>query len=171
MATGINGWQVSLPVTSSARPDFRAYSAGREGEPVGPSSPKWRIATGGFDLNGRTTEPSDNTVYWVMADFLKRTAVVTAGFVEIANPHRMPVPRLGTGTATIADPDNMPDPRLGPYSPQGQRVRSAIDLASDVEGLRLVLTSVLGDRYQVRVRDDGAVVGLWLRRPCTGRLC
>ena len=63
------------------------------------------------------------------------------------------------------------DPRLGPYSPQGQRVRSAIDLASDVEGLRLVLASVLGDRYRVRVRDDGAVVGLWLRRPCTGRLC
>ena len=37
-----------------------------------------------------------------MADFLKRTAVVTSGFVEIANPHRM--------TATATD-----DPRLGPF--------------------------------------------------------
>jgi hypothetical protein len=52
------------------------------------------------------------------------------------------------------------DPRLTPYSPGASRLRSAVELASDVEGLRLVLVSVLGDRYQVRVRDDGSVVGL-----------
>lgn len=55
------------------------------------------------------------------------------------------------------------DPRLTPYSPGVTRLRSAVELASDVEGLRLVLGSVLGDRYRVRVRDDGAVVGLWRR--------
>jgi hypothetical protein len=36
-------------------------------------------------------------------------------------------------------------------------------LASDVVGLRLVLASALGDRYRVRVSDDGSVVGLWRR--------
>jgi len=53
------------------------------------------------------------------------------------------------------------DPRLKPYSPQASRLRSAVDLASDVEELRLVLASVLGDRYRVRVEDD--VIGLWRR--------
>jgi hypothetical protein len=56
------------------------------------------------------------------------------------------------------------DPRLTPYSPGVTRLRSALELASDVEGLRLVLDSTLGDRYRVRVRDDGAAVGLWRRR-------
>jgi hypothetical protein len=46
------------------------------------------------------------------------------------------------------------DPTLKPYSPQASRLRSAVELASDVEGLRLVLASVLGERYRVRVRDD-----------------
>ena len=55
------------------------------------------------------------------------------------------------------------DPRLGPYSPGVARLRSAVELASDVDGLRLVLTSTVGDRYHVRVREDGAVVGLWRR--------
>lgn len=55
------------------------------------------------------------------------------------------------------------DPRLTPYSPGVSRLRSAVELASDVEGLRLVLETTMGDRYRVRVRDDGAVVGLWRR--------
>jgi hypothetical protein len=55
------------------------------------------------------------------------------------------------------------DPRLTPYSPGVARLRSAVELASDVEGLRLVLESTMGDRYRVRVRDDGAVMGLWRR--------
>lgn len=54
------------------------------------------------------------------------------------------------------------DPRLRLYSPQASRLRSAVELASDVEGLRLVLASVLEDRYRVRVEDD--VIGLWRRR-------
>ena len=53
------------------------------------------------------------------------------------------------------------DPHLGPYSSRGATVRSAVELASDVEGLRLVLTTTVGDRYRVRVSDDGSVVGLW----------
>jgi hypothetical protein len=53
------------------------------------------------------------------------------------------------------------DPRIGPYSPVGQRIRAAVELATDVEGLRLVLASTLGERYTVRVAEDGDVVGLW----------
>jgi hypothetical protein len=32
-----------------------------------------------------------------------------------------------------------------------------------VVGLRLVLTSAMGDRYRVKVSDDGSVVRLWRR--------
>ena len=53
------------------------------------------------------------------------------------------------------------DPRLGPYTHAGQVIRAAVELASDVEGPGLVLTTALGDRYPVRVADDGSVVGLW----------
>ena len=53
------------------------------------------------------------------------------------------------------------DPRLGPYTPDGAVVRSAIELASDVDGLRLALSTALGGRYRVRVAEDGTVVGLW----------
>ncbi len=53
------------------------------------------------------------------------------------------------------------DPGLGPYTQAGQVIRAAVELASDVEGLRLVLASTLGDRYQVRVTDDGCAIGLW----------
>jgi hypothetical protein len=53
------------------------------------------------------------------------------------------------------------DPHLGPYTPRGATLRAAIELASDVEGLRLVLASTVGDRYRVSVSDDGSIVGLW----------
>lgn len=53
------------------------------------------------------------------------------------------------------------DPRLGPYTHAGQVIRAAVELASDVDGLRLVLVSALGDRYRVRVADDGSIIGLW----------
>ena len=52
------------------------------------------------------------------------------------------------------------DPRLSPYSPSGATIRSALELASDVEGLRRVLMTTVGDRYRVSVADGG-VVGLW----------
>ena len=53
------------------------------------------------------------------------------------------------------------DPRLGPYTPRGAVIRSAMELVSDVDGLRLVLASTVGDRYRVRVSDDGCTIGLW----------
>jgi hypothetical protein len=55
------------------------------------------------------------------------------------------------------------DPHLGPYSSLGATIRSAVELATDAEGLRLVLVTTVGDRYRVRVSDDGSVVGLWRR--------
>jgi hypothetical protein len=55
------------------------------------------------------------------------------------------------------------DPHLGPYTPRGAVIRSAMELASDVEGLRLVLESTQGDSYRVYVADDGSTVGLWRR--------
>lgn len=36
------------------------------------------------------------------------------------------------------------DPRIGPYSPVGQRIRAAVELASEAAGLRLVLATTLG---------------------------
>jgi len=55
------------------------------------------------------------------------------------------------------------DPHVGPYTPRGAVIRLAVELASDVEGLRLALASTVGDRYRVKVSDDGSVVGLWRR--------
>jgi hypothetical protein len=55
------------------------------------------------------------------------------------------------------------DPHLGSYTPRGTVIRSAMELASDVDGLRLYLVTALGDRYLVRVADDGSIVGLWRR--------
>ncbi len=55
------------------------------------------------------------------------------------------------------------DPHLGPYTHAGQVIRAAVELASDVEGLRLTLGTAVGDRYRVMVSDDGCVVGLWRR--------
>ena len=108
VAAGINGWQIALTVGMSPLPAFRSLSSGfagsgaRPAECVDPSSQKWRLATGGFTPQGTVTASHDNSLYWVMIDFLKRSTVVTAGFVDITNPHRMP---------ERADLD----PRLGPY--------------------------------------------------------
>ena len=47
------------------------------------------------------------------------------------------------------------DPRLGPYTHVGQAICAAVELASDAEGLRLMLGTTLGDRFPVRVADHG----------------
>lgn len=111
IATGFNGWQIALSVQSSPQPNFRAYSGGFAGSGtrnpicVSPSDAAWTRAAGGYTPAGsRTGVPVDNSVYWVMADFLKRQTVVTSGFVDVFNPHRMPARVLGED-----------DPRLGPY--------------------------------------------------------
>jgi hypothetical protein len=40
-----------------------------------------------------------------------------------------------------------------------------VELAPDVEGLRLAQVTTVGERYRVKVADDGGVVGLWRRSP------
>jgi hypothetical protein len=112
-AQGSNGWQVALAVQSSARPNFRAVSAGRPAVPgqptplcIGPGHPDWETARGGFEpLSSVRTASVDSTFYWIMIDFLKRQSVATAGFVDLYNPHRVP--------------EGFEDPRLGPYYLQG----------------------------------------------------
>ena len=102
-ASGINGWQVALGAQSSFRPNFRAYTAGglvgNQPQPIDPA--KVEKAVGGLTPQGATTPPADNTVFWMMTDYLKRMSVATAGFVELLDPHRMP--------------SNALDSRLGPY--------------------------------------------------------
>jgi len=108
VALGTNGWQIALTVQSSPLPNFRNYSAGRAAlqtgsQPIciGPSSPQWNNGSGGYTPGGQTTSPADNSFYWIMIDFLKRQSVITNGFVDLNNPHRVP-----EGSA---------DPRLGPF--------------------------------------------------------
>jgi hypothetical protein len=50
------------------------------------------------------------------------------------------------------------DPRIGPYTPRGAVIRSAMELASDAHRLRLVLASAVGDRYTVKVSENGQTV-------------
>jgi hypothetical protein len=52
------------------------------------------------------------------------------------------------------------DPTLRPYWPNADRLGAAIGLATDVEGLRLVLATTIADRYEVRAPDDGSEVRL-----------
>jgi hypothetical protein len=120
IAAGTNGWQISLSVQSNFLPAFRTFSGGFAGsgakppECVDPSSSKWNKASGGFTPAGDVPmvvtfgsdvplvpDIADNSIYWIMADFVKRTTVVTTGFVDIINPHRVSI-----GSA---------DTRLGPY--------------------------------------------------------
>lgn len=109
VALGTNGWQVALTVQSSPLPNFRVLSAGRPPLPtqpqsvcVGPSSNDWNTAAGGYAYpSGARTSAADNSFYWIMVDFLKRQTVITNGFVDINNPHRVP--------------EGFPDTRLGPY--------------------------------------------------------
>jgi hypothetical protein len=116
LPTGANGWQIALTVQSSSMPGFRAYSGGGvvggRPERVSPSSPCWTRACGGILPSGQRTPFADNSLYWAMADFVTTKSVMTLGFVELANPHRMQ--------------DGTVDPRLGPYFggalPRGLRV-------------------------------------------------
>ena len=121
VATGFNGWQIALTVQSSAQPNFRAYSGGFAGTGtrspvcVSPSDTAWVQASGGYTPTGGRTTALDNSMYWVMADFVKRQTVVTSGFVDALNPHRMPS-RIPASPSN-PDPANplFSDPRLGPF--------------------------------------------------------
>ena len=108
VAFGTNGWQVALTVQSSAQPNFRVLSAGRPpvgatpAQPLLPGSTAWSDPSGAPAGGGGTGAPAgDNTFYWIMLDVLKRQSVITAGFVDVNNPHRVP--------------EGFGDPRLGPF--------------------------------------------------------
>ena len=109
VALGTNGWQVAITVQSGSTPNFRVLSAGRAAVPGGPiavcRSPgdsQWQTASGGFvGQTTGTTPPGDNTFYWIMMDVLKRQSVITNGFLDLNNPHRVP--------------EGFGDPRLGPF--------------------------------------------------------
>lgn len=45
----------------------------------------------------------------------------------------------------------------------GSVIRSQVEQASDVAGLRPFPASTLGDRFKVRIADDGTVIGPWRR--------
>ncbi|MEC7583252.1 MAG: hypothetical protein VYE77_02960 [Planctomycetota bacterium] len=114
VAFGTNGWQISITLQSGAQPNFRVLSAGHPQWPTGtpelcvsPASNRWEIARGGWTPpaggtgNGSATASADNSLYWMMFDFLKRQSVITAGFVDLYNPHRVPL--------------GFADSRLGPF--------------------------------------------------------
>lgn len=110
VALGTNGWQVAVPVQSDPNPMFRVLSAGRPATSTGqppicrsPSDSQWNTASGGYALGPPVTQtpPGDNTFYWIMLDVLKRQSVITNGFIDLNNPHRVP--------------EGFADPRLGPF--------------------------------------------------------
>jgi len=107
IALGTNGWQTAVTVQSGAMPAFRAVSAGRAATQTSgpicrfPGENQWNTASGAFTPAGASTAPADNTFYWVMMDVVKRQSVITNGFVDIYNPHRVP--------------EGFADPRLGPF--------------------------------------------------------
>jgi hypothetical protein len=108
VALGTNGWQVALTVQSGPTPLWRVFSAGRPAvggaPPVcrGPGDPEWSNAAGGFLVGATTPTPNgDNSFYWVMLDVVKRQSVVTSGFLDLYDPHRVPA--------------GFDDPRLGPF--------------------------------------------------------
>jgi hypothetical protein len=119
IALGTNGWQVSVTVQSDPNPNFRIVHAGRP--PVGSSPAVCRqpaeasTAQGGF-IGGSTatTPPGDNTFYWIMMDVVKRQSVITNGFIDLNNPHRVP--------------EGFADPRLGPFYLSGGNPTVPIDV-------------------------------------------
>ncbi|MCA8973006.1 MAG: hypothetical protein KDC95_24700, partial [Planctomycetes bacterium] len=105
IANGFNGWQISLTVQSGPLPAFRAFTGGTPNNCASPQQNRWAQASGQNAGGGiGSNDWRDNSLYWTMADFLKRQTVATSGFVEVLNPHRMP-PRT----------ENDIDPRLGPF--------------------------------------------------------
>jgi hypothetical protein len=109
-AFGLTGWQVSVALQANPQPNFRVYTAGRPPfpgmVPICREPGSTTSAQGGHSPppptgTGLPTAPGDNTFYWVMIDFLKRQSVATSGFVDLYNPHRVPV--------------GFVDSRLGPY--------------------------------------------------------
>jgi hypothetical protein len=112
IALGTNGWQTAVTVQSNRLPAFRAVSAGLSATPSQAATcrssgeAQWQVASGGFTYPAaEPTPPLDNTFYWVMMDVVKRQTVITNGFVDLYNPHRVP--------------ERFADTRLGPFFLEG----------------------------------------------------
>jgi len=110
VALGVNGWQAAFVYGSypfSQNPAFTVLSGGRPPTPLmppicrSPGDPQWTIASGGFAPSGAGTPSSSRAFYWMMMDVLKRQTVLTSGFVDLYNPHRVP--------------EGFADARLGPF--------------------------------------------------------
>lgn len=78
MGLGLNAFDVSLAANSSARPNFRAFSAGgfngSQSYQVDPDLET--IASGGFDPSGLPTQGVDNVAYMGAIELLTRTSRV-----------------------------------------------------------------------------------------------
>ncbi len=109
-ATGANGLQLSLAVTSSAVPYFRVYSGGslvlsKNAKYVRPGSRDFKVASGGWNpLSGARTAAGDPTQYWMRFDWLRRKSYMTYGFINLQDPHSDATnnygdPRLGSSNA------------------------------------------------------------------------
>ena len=155
VAQGYNGWQCAITVQTNAQPNFRVYTAGRPPFPgLGPLCRQPSSSSsglGGFSPPppigfGGSTPGGDNTFYWIMIDFLRRASVVTNGFVDLYNPHRVP--------------NGFADSRLGPYflSPSGT-VTLPTDmvprLSHDIDPPQVLQPA--GTTVQVQFRAAGAV--------------
>ncbi|MEZ5989827.1 MAG: hypothetical protein R3F30_12025 [Planctomycetota bacterium] len=92
-ATGANGLQLSICVTSSAVPYFRVYSGGslvqgQNAKYVRPGDKDWEYASGGWNpLTGARTAAGDPTQYWMRFDWLRRKSYMTYGFLRLEDPH------------------------------------------------------------------------------------
>jgi hypothetical protein len=150
LATGFNGWQISVPSTFNPPPNVRVYSAGGYAPPGYPKGKPTTVdpanqtqASGGFTPQGARTIPGDNSVYWAQVDFVRRVSVMTYGFVSLRDPHRAAVIQYQ-------------DPRLGPYYTEAAPLRPVFDLlldppAGDVpQGTRLQTEFRLAKQVQKR---------------------
>ena len=72
------GWYVEVcgePARREILRPLRPAAGGLvSGKPttVDPSKPDWANASGGYTPGGGRTSSADNSVYWIMADFVKR---------------------------------------------------------------------------------------------------
>lgn len=88
-AHGLNGLAVALAINSSARPAFRAFSAGginSSGSSVLVDPDNAPVATGGFSTTsippGQQTLPSDNAVAYGQADFVVRKSRMISTWLD-----------------------------------------------------------------------------------------
>ena len=85
-AGGLNGLAVALAISSSSRPNFRAFSTGGIDQggtthKIDPDSEP--VATGGYDPSGAKTPGTDNTFYIGQVDFVVRVSRVVSKWLDV----------------------------------------------------------------------------------------